>query len=212
MQEETISNLTSALINLDVDLVRNILYPILQDRSRNWLENEEILIKSQSRIGELWERGEVALSQVYMAGKICSDLLKEVAPSAPTATVQKIPIYTVVLEDFHVLGKEMLISILHMSGFSVIDYGHGITVNELITRIQRDKPEILMISTLMLHSALKIKQVREKLNEKDIRIKLIVGGAPFNIDPNLWKSVGADATATTASKSIKIVKRFMEEI
>ena len=149
MHEVTISNLTRALINLDVDLVRNILYPILQDKSRDWLEKEEILIESQNRIGELWERGDVALSQVYMAGKICFDLLTEVTPSVPTTTYQKIPIYTVVLEDFHVLGKEMLISILRMAGFSVIDYGHGITVNELITRIQRVRPALPVLCTYL---------------------------------------------------------------
>ena len=211
MPEELISNLTQALINLDVDRVRKLLSPILQEKKRIQSENEIILIESQKRIGDLWEKGEIALSQVYMAGKIYEDLIEELMPSDPATNDQQVPIYTVVLEDFHVLGKKMLISVLRIAGFSIIDYGHGIPVNNLIEWMQRDQPEILMISTLMLHSALKIKQVCEKRKELQIGTKIIVGGAPFNIDRNLWKSVGADATATTASKSIEIVKRLLEE-
>jgi len=39
--------------------------------------------------------------------------------------------------------------------------------------------------------------------------KIMVGGHPFNIDPELWKRVGADAHATNASMAVKIVDRML---
>jgi len=39
---------------------------------------------------------------------------------------------------------------------------------------------------------------------------LIVGGAPFRFDANLWKEVGADAMGKNASEAINIITHFME--
>ncbi|WP_371806661.1 B12-binding domain-containing protein [Candidatus Lokiarchaeum ossiferum] len=211
MQEQVISDLTQALINLDIDLVKNIFKASLSPNSSEFSGNERILIESQKRIGDLWETGDVALSQVYMAGMLCNDILDEFLPNNFTNQTKKGPIYVVVLEDYHFLGAKMLISILKLSGYNVIDYGIGVSVENLVQYVQRDRCEILMISTLMLHSALKIELLIKKLKELQLKTRVIVGGAPFNIDPKLWLKVGANATASTASKSIPIVERFLEE-
>ncbi len=209
MNEKLISDMTEALIDLDVDRVKTIFTSLFKDNIGSIEGNESILIEAQKQIGDLWEKGDLALSQVYMAGKICDNLISEIVSSEPPSQSKVMPIYTVVLEDFHVLGEKMLISILRMAGYTVIDYGYGISSDSLIQSIKKDKCEILMVSTLMLHSALKIKQLKDKLTELHLNTKLIVGGAPFNIDPMLWKTVGADATASTASKSIELLQQFM---
>jgi methanogenic corrinoid protein MtbC1 len=209
--KKIILELTQALIDLDQDQVKNIFTSLFQGLTGFQSANEDILIDCQKKIGLLWEKGDLALSQVYMAGKICDDLISEMLPANTVHNSQKGPIYAVVFEDFHVLGEKMLLSILRIAGFSVIDYGYGVSLNKLVQHIQEDQCEILMISTLMLNSALRIKQLKAKLDELQINVKIIVGGAPFNIDPKLWKQVGADATATTASQSIEIVKKLMEE-
>ncbi len=209
MNEKLISDMTEALIDLDVDRVKTIFTSLFKGNIGSIEGNESILIEAQKQIGDLWEKGDLALSQVYMAGKICDNLISEIVSSEPPSQSKVMPIYTVVLEDFHVLGEKMLISILRMAGYTVIDYGYGISSDSLIQSIKKDKCEILMVSTLMLHSALKIKQLKDKLIELHLNTKLIVGGAPFNIDPMLWKTVGADATASTASKSIELLQQFM---
>jgi len=66
----------------------------------------------------------------------------------------------------------------------------------------------------MLHSATgengSIK-VREILTEKKLtsEIKIVVGGAPYKFDKDLYKTVGADAWAYDALSGIKIIGEFM---
>lgn len=210
MHEQVISDLTEALINLDVDLVKSIFKSTLNQNTLELSGNEQILIESQKRIGDLWETGDIALSQVYMAGILCNDILDEFLPNNYINQAKKGPIYVVVLEDYHFLGAKMLISILKLSGYTVIDYGIGVSVENLLNYVQRDQCEILMVSTLMLHSAMKIELLTKKLQKFQLKTRIIVGGAPFNIDPKLWLKVGADATASTASKSITIVEQMLE--
>lgn len=212
MQDDRVNQLTKALLELDIESIKSILSADLSFSKENSSLKEDTLIQSQIKIGELWEKGEIALSQVYMAGKTCEEIISELNLKRKDPSIGDVPIYTVVLEDFHVLGEKMLISILQMAGFTVIDYGFGISVADLVQKVQHDNCQILMISTLMLNSALRVKALVSELKARNLKTKVIVGGAPFNIDPNLWKTVGADATASTATKSITILHDLMEDL
>ena len=43
---------------------------------------EEVVVAALERIGAGWHDGTIALSQVYMGGRICEDLIDEVLPPA----------------------------------------------------------------------------------------------------------------------------------
>ena len=62
----------------------------------------------------------------------------------------------------------------------------------------------------MLPSALKIKELRAKLDVAGLAVKLVVGGAPFRFDPQLWREVGADACGQNALEAIEIVRGLLK--
>jgi methanogenic corrinoid protein MtbC1 len=64
------------------------------------------------------------------------------------------------------------------------------------------------VSALLLHTAEKIKEIRQLLDERHLspRIKLAVGGAAFNIDRELARTVGADGTALNALGAVAYVR------
>ncbi len=82
----------------------------------------------------------------------------------------------------------------------------------LVDRVKEDRIKILLLSVLMLPSAIRIKEVTDNLKRDNIDIKIIVGGAPFRFDNNLWKEVGADATGIAASDAVRIVSEFQGEL
>jgi methanogenic corrinoid protein MtbC1 len=51
-----------------------------------------------------------------------------------------------------------------------------------------------------------IRQVREGLGDRPVHV--IVGGYPFNIDPGLWRSVGADGSAASAEDAVALAARL----
>jgi methanogenic corrinoid protein MtbC1 len=58
----------------------------------------------------------------------------------------------------------------------------------------------------MLPSALRVKDLREQLDEK--RIQIVVGGAPFRFDSNLWKEVKANYCGHNPADALRIVKQL----
>jgi methanogenic corrinoid protein MtbC1 len=117
----------------------------------------------------------------------------------------------VVMEDYHLLGKRIVYSVLRASGFELLNYGHMDT-ETLAKRALEDNIKILLVSVLMLPSALRIKELRTRLGTRGAKIKIVVGGAPFRFDDQLWREVGADAFGASAVEAVDIVHRMIEEI
>ena len=90
----------------------------------------------------------------------------------------------------------------------VIDYGAGITAEELAKKVEEDEIEIILISALMLRAALKVKDFMAIIKEKNPSVKVIVGGAPFNLDKTLLNSVGADAYAADAVETLNYIRKY----
>lgn len=170
---------------------------------------EDLISPALQNIGNKWEKGIVSLAQIYMAARICEDFLDKLIPFNEIKRKDQVKIAITVLEDYHGLGKKIIQMLLHTSGYDIIDYGLGISLEDLITHVKKDKIEILLISTLMLRSALKIKNLTEKLKEIGLNTKIIVGGAPFNFDRELWKTVGADFYGRNASEAIQLISEII---
>ncbi|MBI4738045.1 B12-binding domain-containing protein [Candidatus Woesearchaeota archaeon] len=64
---------------------------------------EQVVIAALERIGTRWQEGTVALSQVYMAGRICEDLVDEILPPADPARKNQPKMAICVLSDHHKL-------------------------------------------------------------------------------------------------------------
>lgn len=169
----------------------------------------EVISLALENIGAGWENGHVSLSQVYLSGKICEEVVNRILPADAAERKRQPKMAIAVLEDMHVLGKRIVYSALRASGFELIDFGSGIKVDELYKLIIENNIEIILISVLMLPSALKIKELSERL--KNNRIKIVVGGAPFRFDKQLYKEVGAVAVGYSASDAIKIIEELAME-
>ncbi|WP_296810637.1 cobalamin-dependent protein [Thiocapsa sp.] len=172
---------------------------------------ERLVVPSLERIGDLWERGEVSLSQVYMSGRMCEEMVNAILPPPDPGPVDQPPMAIAVLDDYHLLGKRMVYSVLRASGYELKDYG-TVDGDALVSRVVRDGIVVLLISVLMLPSALRIKRVRDALDRAGCHPFILVGGAPFRFDTELWREVGADAMAGTAAEGVTVVRKLLDQL
>lgn len=172
---------------------------------------EQFIVPALEQIGQRWNAGHIALSQIYMSGKLCEELVDRVLPPCAPERKHQPRQAIVVLNDYHMLGKRIVYSVMRASGFELFDYGR-MDVSQLVERIVSDQVRILLISVLMLPSALKIRELRDALNARGVQLKILVGGAPFQFDPQLWLEVGADAMGLSAADAVAMVQRWAGEM
>ncbi|MBI9073673.1 MAG: cobalamin-dependent protein [Melioribacteraceae bacterium] len=207
--KQIVNQFEKALLNFDKIEANRLLLAHVDEYGPAELINK-IVVQALKRIGDSWQNGSLALSQIYMSGRICEQLVDELLPPASNQRRNQPKMAIAVLNDYHFLGKRIIYSQIRSAGFEVIDYGRK-TVNELVEAICNDGIEVIFISTLMYPSALDIKLVVEKLEKERAKVKVLVGGAPFNMDKKLWQQVGADAMGTDGNEALNWVNKMMEE-
>jgi methanogenic corrinoid protein MtbC1 len=195
-----------ALLALDRGGARRLIEAARAERSEVEVI-EAIVAPALEHVGRGWEAGTVALSQVYMGGRLCEEIVNALLPGGGDGRESEAPIAIATLDDYHLLGKRIVLSALRASGFAVRDYGRG-TAAEIAERALADGIEILLLSTLMLPAALRVREVRSIVSRRGAGVRLVVGGAPFRMDARLAEEVGADASGTNTADAISIVRGF----
>jgi len=173
---------------------------------------DRVLVPALERIGTGWEEGRLALSQVYMAGRICEDLAEAILPRAATSRAAPGLIGIAVLEDHHVLGQRIVAATARAAGWPVEDLGHGLGAEALADLVTGRGIRVLLVSTLMLRAALQVQTLVRRLGFAKAPVRVVVGGAPFRIDRGLWHEVGADAMGVTAADALPLLERFTREL
>ena len=208
--DERVDQLVQALLSLDRLGVDRLLAspagpaPAIQ-------RAETLIVPALERIGKWWEEGRVALSQVYMSSRLCEEVMLARQPALPPGQAAPTTMAIAVLEDYHLLGSRLVYTVLRASGFELSNYGRQ-DMQGLVGRVKNDGIKTLLVSVLMLHSALRIRELRARLNDAGWPVKLVVGGAPFRLDPQLWREVDADATAPDAGGAPAAIRNLTEGV
>lgn len=210
LYEQLENSFIHALLSINSARAEKIIRELMKKESLINI-GDKFISPTLEKIGKDWEKGNASLAQVFLSAHMCNDILdKLLPPEKPTKEIQpNLAIAT--LGDFHTLGKRMVKYSLRVSGYKVDDFGHGLLINQLRDKCRDNKTDILLISALMLPSALLVKHFMEALRDNDLHVKVVVGGAPFYFDKDLWKEVGADAMGYNAAEAVGIVKRLSGE-
>jgi methanogenic corrinoid protein MtbC1 len=200
--------LEAALISID-ELAVNAVIEEAQEALTPMDCAEKVISPVLRRIGVGWQEGRVSLSQVYLGSRMCEKALDRLLPPAHQNRRVRPKMAIAVLEDYHNLGQKIVWSILRAGGYEVLNYERQ-DVPSLAAMAKRDGVEVLMVSTLMYRSALRVKDLRKQMDEESIGPILMVGGAPFIFDKELWQKVGADEVGEDASSALLIAKKYSE--
>jgi len=200
--------LEEAILSTDQIRAELILKELPDTSTQDFVE--KIIVPAMDNIGDGWEDGSVAISQVYIGAKICESLIIQTSDPSAKFRQPQLHFAITVLEDFHLLGKSIVYSVLRGVGYQVHDFGRT-TIEQLADKVEQKSIDILLVSTLMLRSALKVQELRKLLDARGLNTKILVGGAPFRFDSELWKEVGADGTAVGTSELLPLIEKITGE-
>ena len=207
--DEVLEPLTQALVSVNRVAAQRLIENCLIQSSPAAIA-DGVIAPVLDGIGTAWETGQASLSQLYMAGLLAEELVTLLFPPGSELRVQP-AVAIAVMDDCHVLGKNIVRSVLQASGWAVADYG-SLNAEQLVAKVEQDGIQILLLSALMLRSALLVETVRDLLAQRGLSTRIIVGGAPFRFNSRLWQRVGAHAMGGNASSALAILDRWSQEI
>lgn len=174
--------------------------------------NIEMMVKSFS------ESFDTNLAQHFIASQIASEITEEMIPrfKSGTKNIGKIVIGNA-YGDFHGLGKKIVMGCLKAQMIEPVDLGLNVAAEQFVRQAIDQDAQVIGISSMMVHTArgtngcLKVREIlkKEKLEDK---IKVIVGGAPYRFNPELYKIVKADSWAHDGIIAAKLITQLIQEV
>lgn len=207
LKQSTINDLERALILLDQNQAEKIVLNYVKESTPIHTAGT-LISKTLKQIGDSWDKGDLALSQVYMSGIICEKIIDSVLPPKSPNRIDQPKMAIGVFEDYHLLGKRIIYSSLRASGIELVDLGGGLSVSKTVKLVEENKIEILLLSVLMLPSALRIKELMKQLSP--LGTEVIVGGAPFRFDTSLANEVGVKYVGNDSAEALAIVNSILD--
>jgi methanogenic corrinoid protein MtbC1 len=181
---------------------------------------EDIVLATQAGlqlVGERYERQEIFLSGLIMAGEIFRGVMDQVLPdwesNLPIGAASGKVLLGTVAGDIHDLGKNMAALTFRAFGFAVEDLGVNVPAEEFLEAAVRFKPDIVGLSGLLTLAFTSMRETVELLRENAEELGgmpiFVIGGA--TIDENVAGWVGADHWTNDAMEGVRICQRLLED-
>jgi methylmalonyl-CoA mutase cobalamin-binding domain/chain len=219
MLEQVMSQYNEAIMDTDRD--KALL--VVRDALTLGISPEEVVFEVVVPAIELMmqaisENQGVSLAQHFMAAQIASEVVDEMVPQFKQAPdiIGRVVIGTA-QGDFHGLGKRIVSGCLKAMMIEVIDLGLNVAPERFVDEAVARDAQVIAISSMMVHTAKGdngCRRVRRILQEQGLeaRIRIAVGGAPYRFDPELYRTVGADAWAGNGITASRMITDLIREV
>jgi methylmalonyl-CoA mutase cobalamin-binding domain/chain len=219
MLEHLITAYNEAVFDTD----RERALKVIHDAVDRGVSPEDVVFKVvtpaiEQMIKSISESFDANLAQHFMTSQIAAEVTEEMLAKFSKApeVIGHIVIGTA-QGDLHSLGKRIVIGCLKSLMIDVTDLGVNVPPEKFVDAAVSGNAQVIGISAMMVHTArgengcLRVRRILRERGLED-RIKIIVGGAPYRYDQELFRTVGADAWADDGITAAKVIAELIREV
>ena len=142
-----------------------------------------ILLEGMKVVGELFGSGQMQLPFVLQSAecmKSCVGYLEPFMEKVEGESSKGVMVLATVKGDVHDIGKNLVDIILTNNGYRVINMGIKCPLDKMLTAFEENKANVIGMSGLLVKSTAIMKENLELMNERNIEVPVILGGAALN--------------------------------
>ena len=165
----------------------------------------DVLQPVMYEVGRLWQTDEIDIATEHYVTAATQLLMARLFPQAlASRRISKSMVGCCLGSELHELGMRMVCDFFEFEGWDTYFLGAIIPARSLVKVILDRKPDLVCISATMAFGLPGIRSlIRDLRTATDGHApRVMVGGLPFLINPDLTAMVGADATAVDARKAV----------
>ncbi|MGB6422359.1 MAG: corrinoid protein, partial [Anaerolineales bacterium] len=213
MYEEIYEKLAQAVIDGEVDDVKELATQALDDGLDPLTCINEGLTKGIQRVGELFSSGEYFLPELIIGADVMKAGLAILEPAMLADQKREVAgkvVLGTVKGDLHEIGKTLVGTMLTANGFQVFDIGVDKSSADFIAAIKEEDATIVGASALLTTTMLQQKELIKAIEEAGLReqVKIMVGGAP--VTASYANEIGADGYAEDAISAVDMAFRLID--
>jgi methanogenic corrinoid protein MtbC1 len=165
--------------------------------------------------GRLWQFNRISIAQEHFVTATIETLMARlhdrILVSGGEKGRRRAVLAAGVGDELHDIGIRMVADFFEMDGWDTYYTGSNTPVRSILEAAQGRKFDLIALSVTMPRHLPDAEYLIRSLRaeHETAGLKIIVGGYPFRLVPELWKQVGADAYAETAEDAVAIADRLV---
>lgn len=173
---------------------------------------EHIFQATQYELGILWQTNQITVAHEHFCTAATQSIMASLYPYIFDSVKNgNTMVACTVSGDLHELGIRMVSDLFEIAGWNTYYMGASMPDSSIISAIKEQRADVLAISVTMPFHASGAESLIRKIREdsETQNIKIMVGGYPFKVVPDLWSRIGADGAAHTAKKAIQLANSLV---
>lgn len=164
-----------------------------------------VFLPTLHEIGRLWQINQISVAEEHYTTAatqlIMSQLYSYIFSSRK---IGRTVVVVCVSGELHELGARMVADFFEIDGWDSYYTGANTPMNDVVQAVVERRAVVLAISATIAHHVEEVERLIGLVRSRPEcdHVKIIVGGFPFNHQPDLWRQVGADGTGHDAESAV----------
>jgi MerR family transcriptional regulator, light-induced transcriptional regulator len=168
--------------------------------------------RTQHQIGRLWQMNRLTVAQEHYCTAATQMIMSQLYPRIfATERIGRTMVAACIGGDLHEIGVRMIADFFEMAGWDTVYLGASMPLGNIVDTVIGRGASLLAVSATMTFHVGQVAELIATIRSTPAcaDVKILVGGYPFNVAPDLWRRIGADASAPDARKSVEVGERLM---
>lgn len=164
-----------------IGLEKDLEYALKKYSALDIINN--ILLEGMKVVGDLFGSGQMQLPFVLQSAECMKAAVKYLEPymeKTETTDSKGVIVLATVKGDVHDIGKNLVDIILTNNGYKVINLGIKCPLEKMLSAYFEHNADAIGMSGLLVKSTAIMKENLEQINERNLQIPVILGGAALN--------------------------------
>jgi methylmalonyl-CoA mutase cobalamin-binding domain/chain len=173
---------------------------------------DEVWQPTQYEVGHLWEASQISIAHEHYCTAVTQLAMSLVLPHWPrTVPVGHRLLAASVGGNLHELGARFVADFFEMAGWDTLYMSASAPTDHLICEVVDRKVEVLAVSATLAEHLGTVGELVAAVRAVPAcrHVAVLVGGYAFRRAPDLWSSLGADGSASSAAGAVTLATRLL---
>jgi len=173
----------------------------------------QVFQRTQWEIGRLWQTSQIGVAQEHFCTAATQLVMSQLYPYIFTGERKdRRIVIACVGGELHEIGARMVADLFEMRGWDTYFLGANSPPSSIVRTVEERRADILGISvTMTFHVSKVTEMIRTIRATSSVSTRILVGGYPFNLSPDLWQKTGADGYAPDAEAAILEAEKVLSK-
>ena len=211
--------LAEAFLEACLHLRRSTALAMVQDAAKRGLPVEEIyahvITPAMRELGRMWHLNLVTVGQEHYCTAVAQMVMAQLFPlifDGERAAAGRV-VSVCAAGELHEIGARMVADLFEMHGWDTVFLGADVPASSVVDTLVETDADVLAISVTLAANLGFVSDLIEAMRRDPAcdEIKVLVGGAAFEVEPNLWERIGADGWAPDAAEALSLAEGWRRQ-